>query len=102
MTRCIIKHKEGLGKAICLAHKDIDHAIDLGNEFLCIEESIMILPWLEHNAGLTKGLSIESMIRNLKKHPSGVIAQASPLIVKKSKTINDCLSPFGLGAGQLF
>jgi hypothetical protein len=31
MTGCIIKQEEGLGKAICLALKDFDHAIDLSN-----------------------------------------------------------------------
>jgi hypothetical protein len=55
VTGCIIEHEEGLGKAVCLAHKDVNYMINLGDEFFCIEEPVMILPWLEHDVGLTKG-----------------------------------------------
>jgi hypothetical protein len=55
MTGRIIEHEEGLGKAVCLVHKDVNCVIDLGDEFFCIKEPVMILPWLEHDAGLTEG-----------------------------------------------
>lgn len=58
----VVEHEEALGKAIDLALEDVDRAIDLGDEFLRIEVPIAILPWFEHDAGL-----------------SVVIAQASPL-----------------------
>ncbi len=54
VTGCIIEQEEALGRAICLALKDVDHTIDLGNELLCIEISITILPWSEHDVGLSE------------------------------------------------
>ncbi len=53
MTWCIIKHEEGLGKAIHLPLKDFDCMIDLGDKVFHIEISAMIFPWLEHNVGLS-------------------------------------------------
>jgi hypothetical protein len=55
VTGCIIEHEEGLGKAVCLVHKDVNCTIDLGDEFFHIEEPVMILSWLEHDVGLTEG-----------------------------------------------
>lgn len=48
----VVEHEEALGKAIDLALKDVDRAIDLGDEFLRIEVPIAILPWFEHDVGL--------------------------------------------------
>jgi len=53
MTKCIIEQEKALGKAICLALKDIDCIIDLGKEFLCIKISVAILSGLKHNMGLS-------------------------------------------------
>jgi len=55
VTGCVVEQEEALGKAICLALKDVNHTIDLGDECLHIEVSIMILPWSEHNVGLSAG-----------------------------------------------
>lgn len=51
---CVIEHEQALGKAICLAFKDVDRAIDLGDKFRRIEVSIAILPWFKHDAGLSE------------------------------------------------
>jgi hypothetical protein len=64
VTGCVIEQKEALGKAVYLVLEDVDRAIDLGNEFLRIEISIAILPWLEDNAGLSAGGLINSAARN--------------------------------------
>jgi hypothetical protein len=55
MAGCIVEHEEALGKAICLALKDVDCAIDLGDKFLQVEIPIAVLAWFEHNVGLSVG-----------------------------------------------
>jgi hypothetical protein len=55
MAECIVEHEEALGKAICLALEDVDHAIDLGDEFLRVKIPIAVLAWFEHNVGLSVG-----------------------------------------------
>jgi hypothetical protein len=52
---CIVEHEEALGKAICLALKDVDRAIDLGDECLRVEIPIAVLAWFEHDVGLFVG-----------------------------------------------
>jgi hypothetical protein len=51
VTGRIIKHEEALRTVICLAFKDVDRAINLGNELVRIEVSITVLAWFKHNAG---------------------------------------------------
>jgi hypothetical protein len=53
VTGCIIEQEKALGKAVCLEFKDVDCAIDLGDKFRRIEVSVTVLPWFEHNAGLS-------------------------------------------------
>jgi hypothetical protein len=53
MTGHVIEQEEAKGKAICLALKDVDRAVDLGDEFCQIKISIAILAWLEHETGLS-------------------------------------------------
>lgn len=53
VTGGIIEHEKALRTAICLAFKDVDCAINLGDELVHIEVSIMVLAWFKHNAGLS-------------------------------------------------
>jgi hypothetical protein len=54
VTGRIVKPEKALGMAIYLALEDVDCAINLSNEFLCIKESIMILPQFEYNVGISE------------------------------------------------
>jgi hypothetical protein len=53
VTGCVIKQKKALGKAICLALKDVDRTINLSDEFCQVEVPIAIIPWFEHDASLS-------------------------------------------------
>ena len=66
MTKFIIEHKETLGKAIYPALKDVNHPINLGNEFFCIKELILIFLWFENDAGLCREINIKQIMKKKK------------------------------------
>jgi hypothetical protein len=53
MTGRVIEHEEALGKAVCLALEDVERAIDLRDEFFCIEIPVAVLPRFEYKTGLS-------------------------------------------------
>ena len=83
VTGCVIEQKKALGKAVYLVLKDVDCAIDLGDEFFSVEVAITILPRLEDYAGLSAGRLINSAKKLEKQHTPVVIAEASPLCRQK-------------------
>src|SRR6266852_3098731 len=99
---CVIEQEKALGVAICFALENVDCMFDLVHERLRIEVAIAVLAWFEHNAGLSEGRLAESMKRYIKKRKNLLLSHRHPhSAVKKSETISDCPSPFGLGAGRL-
>jgi hypothetical protein len=99
VTGCVVEQEEALG-TVCLALKDFDRAIDLGDEFRRFEISVAVLARFEHDASLSARRSIESVMEKKKAHLS-LSPRRPHSAVKKSETIKDCPSPLGLGVGRL-
>ena len=56
VTGRVIKHEEAFGRPACFALKDVDRTIGLIDKFFRVEIPVAVLPWFEHNAGLSKSI----------------------------------------------
>ena len=100
MAGHIIEEEKPLGITICLALKDINHAINLSKQHITTKPSIAIPAGFECDLGLTKmsGLSIGSLKIRFKTY-SSPSRKGPHSDVKKSETIIVWPSPLGQGVG---
>ena len=66
VTGCVIEQEKALGAAICFALEDVNHAFDLAHKHVCVEVTIAVLPWFEHDAGLSE-VTVKLRVQKEKK-----------------------------------
>ena len=53
MTWCIVEDEEACGKPFGVSFKDVNHLVNLLEQVISCEVSIMVLPCLEDKLGIT-------------------------------------------------